>query len=305
MCSCIPVLEEAVKATLDLRENPFDPLIEGLGKIGNQSLDVDRHPDLERLLSVRAGGMDRLIDDVSYALFGDDGPTAPVSGSMILLLLGERGSGRSTMAAMIRKLFAAQDEVAPEQWKRFDLCFDPFDPTPSPAKVDGQFQALRDRLTKAFGDKPGYVLVFIDNVPAGWFNNVMSVFAAFPHVRRVFIATSDEPDLWDRDLDAAGPRIEKVILRKLGTEDTREFMFHRLQQFRAGALPQAAIDDFPLFPFDVSAPETAVGVEGKSFSRLNAWLRKRIDAKHLELIRSEAVDIAAADLNDLRMRLIP
>ena len=75
---------------------------------------------------------------------------------------------------------------------------------------------------------PGQALVLIDNLPKLYFDSVMRTFTAFPRLSRVFIVTSDDETLWDRDLDAAGPIIERVRLPKLTAQDVRTFIAERV-----------------------------------------------------------------------------
>ena len=193
-------------------------------------------------------------------------------------------------------------------WETFDLSFDVFLPTPDPEKVEAQFQDLRGKIQKHFSDGAGQALVMADNLPKSYFDNVMSVFNAFPKLLRVFIVTSNDETLTERDLDAAGPVIERVELPKLTADEVQAFIAERVPKYLACNIPILSTDEaLALFPFANTAPQSAVGTAGsKPIGAVNMWLRRRVLEQHRELLeRKDLLDVAKAGLAELRTRLIP
>jgi hypothetical protein len=150
--------------------------------------------------------------------------------------------------------------------------------------------------------------VLIDNLPKLQFDAALELFHSLQRLSRVFIVTTDDDTLKERDLDAAGPWIEIIEQRKLTAADVRAFIAHRVPKYRSRnfALPDAS-PDLALFPFAVSATETAVGgnTGSKPLRAVNTWLVRQIEQRHRELVeRKNLVDLAAAQPAELRERMI-
>lgn len=296
-----------MRHTFDLDDNPFDPKLPGLNdKIAGEPMPIDRYPDLIATLFCHGiAGVRQAEDDLRYALFGDDpAPEPPVRQSVILLIHGVRGSGRSTLARLVAGWLTARQ--ATELWEAKEVPFDSFQPNPQPTEVRTRFDDLRKSITGVFKDDPGRVLVVVDNLPRDSFGFVVSAFKAFPRLTRVFIVTSDDAALFNSDLAAAGPLIVAVELKKLPPEDVRAFITDRVPHYRGKRVELIKQNpEFALFPFAESAPNTAVSGGAKPLRNVQDWLRGQIEGRHRALNKPGLVDAELATAEDLRARMIP
>jgi hypothetical protein len=138
-------------------------------------------------------------------LFGDNlADDAPVRRDIVVVIVGVRGSGRSTSASLVRKKVQDHAKGGGTAWESFEESFSPFLPAIDPTKVAERLDQLKTKITKVFGDGPGRALVLIDNLPKLQFDGVLDLFYSFPKLARVFIVTTDDESLKERDFDAAG-----------------------------------------------------------------------------------------------------
>jgi hypothetical protein len=296
-----------MQLTLDLRDNPFDPQLADGVRLSGEPLMVDANPDLMKLVCWKIAELQDREEDLRFALFGDyRAADAPVQRNIILLILGVRGSGRSTLASLLCKRVLAAKQPG-DAWQKFELVFDKYQPNIDPNEVAAQFTKLRGEVKGKFADRAGRALVLIDDLPKLSFEHVMSAFGAFPRLSRVFVVASDDLSLLERDLDAAGPIIERVTLPKLTAQDVRTFIQDRVPDYRGGRIPLLATEaELALFPFAPTAPETAVNGDRKPLQSVRVWLWKRIEERHRKLLAQPGLkDVAQADLQELRERMIP
>jgi hypothetical protein len=295
--------------TFDLSDNPFDPVLPGLGRrIAGDAMPLDRYPDLiEKLLCTDVAGLKQAEQKLRAVLFNSDTSTGDEVQNAILLIHGVRGSGRTTLANLVRSWFVGPAGRAAEQWQPCDLPFDAYLPLPRPEEIRDKFDDQRTRLAKLVQNGAKRVVVVIDNLPRGYFDFVVSVYKSADALQRVFIVTTDDTELVDSDLDAYDPVIEWVRLTKLSSAEVHVFIDERVRRYRSGRIALIQSDpDFALFPFARSAPETVVSGGSKPLRNVQHWLRRQIVDRHNALVGQGApANIAGLPPEDLRARMIP
>jgi hypothetical protein len=297
-----------VENTLGLRDNPFDPYWPGIGRMAGRPLAVDTDPKLDKLVCRELAGLKACEAKLSYALFGDNTATdAPVQRDIILLIVGVRGSGRATLVSLLCSRLLNEARDASDAWWPFALPFSPFQPTIDPQEVGKQFDQLKAQIKKKYSDGRGRALVLIHNLPKLQFDRVLDLFHSFPKLSRVFIVTTEDVSLKERDLDATGMWIEVVERPKVNAQDVRAFIAHRVPGYRTDIALLKNDPELALFPFRAVAAETAVGgnAGSKPLGAVNIWLARQVEERHRQLIeRQGLIDLARAPLDELRARLI-
>jgi energy-coupling factor transporter ATP-binding protein EcfA2 len=307
-----------MEKTLNLTDNPFDPDLPIIGRVSGDPLRPDlyeKYTDeprkalrelLSKLLCMDIAGMAAAEAALPRALFRDKDPaSASVQRNAILLIVGPRGSGRSTLANRVAALILQKRKSAEaiEEWERFDLVFDRHLPPPD---LKGAFDSKRAEITGKYANRSGRVVLVIDNLPKSSFDYVLSAFDAFPQLSRVFIVTTTDTELLqDRELDASGIHIEPVELTRLTAEEVRAFIKDRVPKFHADDFPALQNQsDLSLFPFAESFA-LAMAEKPKPLQMVRTWAYKRIDERHDELSkRPGLIEAAAAEPAELRNRLI-
>jgi hypothetical protein len=298
-----------MQRTLGLQQNPFDPDWPGLGRLAGKPLSVDVDPKLLDLVCWDLGGLKSKEADLCWALFDEPaGKDVAVKRDVILIVLGAQGSGRSTLASLVCRRVLDSSKAGGGDWTQFKGSFPTYPATMDPAVVKQECDRIKQDVTRKFSEHgPGRALVLVDNLPKCQFDAILDLFHGLPGVSRVFIVTTDDESLKERDLDAAGPRIELAERPKLTPEDVRAFIAHRVPKYRCDGLASIADDpDLSLFPFTATAPASAVGGSGSRPVRgVNSWLVKQLERRHRELVEQQNnQDIAQIDLSELRARMI-
>jgi len=283
-----------MKETLNLTENPFDPEWDGMRR-GPEPLGMEASSNMPDLVCRQVAGFGEAEAKLLRAVF----PLAAdprIKRSAILLIVGPIGSGRTTLANLVLSRIAK----AASHWGKFSIEFDPYIP---PDNVRARFETVRSEIHKDYGDGEGSVLVRIENLPQGEFNYVMSTFAAFPRLKRVFVVTTSDLNLLTKELNAASMHIEVSELKKLPADEVAILIKDRLPKFRAAQNNVLdAEPDLALFPFGLDAPRST---SDKPLQMVRYWAAARIDTKHAELELDPALaDARQADAGELRTRLI-
>lgn len=298
-----------LKKSLGLSDNPFDPLMPGLNKrIAGDAMPVDQYPNLvERMFCAEVAGVREAEQKLRSALFGrrkdDDGSQVR---SAILIVQGVRGSGRTTLANLIRGWLLRRRTENADLWESCDLLFDCYTPPPATDDVRSKFSELQSALGKMIQNGSKQVVVVIDNLPCGYFNNVVSVYKSADRLNRVFVVTTDDLDLIESDLDAYEPVIEPVTLTKLTAKDVRAFINKRVGDYRCNQVKLPQSEEFNLFPFASTAPDRAVGNGSKPMRNVQQWLRRQIEERHDLLAgQGDALDVADLAAEALLQRMIP
>jgi hypothetical protein len=296
-----------MRLTFDLRDNPFDPELPSGRRLSGAPLRVHADPETKKLVCFSIAKMKDSEEDLRWAVFGDDkADGAPVQHNIILLILGVQGSGRSTLASLICERVLAAKQPGEGAWQQFERQFDKFRPI-DPKEIEAEFTSLRTEFKTKFGSNAGQALVLIEDLPADSFDHVMSAFTAFPKVTRVFIVTSRDERLHERDLDAAGMIIQRVALPRLTAADVHNFIADRVPKYREGRQPLLKTDpELELFPFAANAPDAAVSGDSKPLQSVRVWLWNQLNAQHRQLVsRPGFTDVAAATRPELLARMIP
>jgi hypothetical protein len=294
--------------TLGLRQNPFDPEITGLGRIAGKPLTVDSNPDLADLICWELAGLKRTEADLRWILFEDNpAKDAPVVRDVILVIVGVQGSGRTTLARLVRQRVNDSAKAGAPVWEPFDAEFSPYKPAPPLLEIRDRLDLLKKDVTGKLSDNTGRALVLIENLPSESFDLVLKLFHELRGLSLLFIVTTEDESLLSRDLAASGPRIEVFEQPRLTAQDVRAFIAHRVPKYRRTIDLVEATPDLSMFPFAATAPENAVGGNGgsKPVRSVNTWLVKQLERRHRELIEQQnLVDVSAAELAELRARLI-
>jgi hypothetical protein len=285
-----------------LRDSPFGPRrpMPGVSPPLTQSLEsrpllIHQNRLLLDLYSPDAGPFGKRSEDFEVELATAEyrvaNPLDPASRgvtSYVFLILGDRGTGKSTLASWMIDYITRCTGPNQPAWKLFEEYL---------SAVDGQApEEQLARLTTVEAAFDGvtsndYCCVFLDDVLGAVFPHCLAAFERLRKKAATFMMlTSSDGQLLTTSRDGTRHSVMFYEVGELSPDAAIAFVRKRIDHFRAVLPP--ALAAYPLFPFDENDLRTAVttgGIAGASHQgpvtirQLSLVLHKALRARLVEL----------------------
>jgi len=293
--------------TIALKDNPFGPSfpvshenrtrLKYLTNLDRMPLRIDQCADeLKPLLCTEIldfeAHMKRFHEVMTALGYGFDGEGRRSLDSLLIVIRGARGAGKTTLGAWMISEFA---RLPGDPVRCLHLTEPAVDTDEARIKA---LCGLHDSVTQI--PLGNHVAALVENVSAVSLNSAIARFNDLQDWPRLFVLTTHNLKLLDADEKTLGgtARIEVFTLRGITAADAESYVAHRLPQYREPR--RAEIDAVsPVFPLPVGLAGRFVqqsedaGKDSVVLRGLNAHFRSRL-ARHAQLLRARPDHISVS-----------
>lgn len=294
--------------TLGLSDDPFNPTnFPPAENLAVAPLRVDEQPKLEALLCWDIGGFGEHKAEIERIIYGPLGQTSGAAQrSGIIAIVGGKGTGKSTLARYIKRR-VTEAAAAGAAWREYvERLPDSRDLTQQ--SFASRFTALRSKLDGELAKTGERVLLVLDDLPERSFASVTELYMDLERHRRIFVVTTTDSSLTQKELDwSGGARVRVIETRNVNIDEAKAYVVARTKLYRDPARPEFERVS-PTFPWAPSALKRHLGDAPGATQPvrvLNCNLSRDVNSYHANREHDQAVDMQTADEARLGQLMIP